>query len=411
MKRVGDGVVDGGLQDMDLLAKKVSLVVSCNNKEECDSVVRKALYITRLIAQKIDSRSLGKGRAFIMEIAIEFACRILNTPFDKNKLSSSIPNKDYQDEFIRYKNILDLQWGDSTMDKLSVHYPSLKHDALMILEKYKINYVDKLHKEVQSNIKLYSAVNCAAAFFIAGIDKKSHLDKEKLVKLVEVDKVLFNNVVKDMKLHSDADTGVQSNSENNSNSTENVPKSGSISLFNSHLPPKMINKPLLVSKMTPSPANARASNSNYKAVDSIKASTPISNVILQQDENINNLEKLLVGKSRGAIPANHPAKKIKTSNIVDNATNAGRPPLSNIQVNITDSTSNKQFTALGCVHSSTSEIETLQMLREKDETKIREDRLKYERLKKEIYEAKKRKLLSNQSDTSSNSAETRVSIE
>jgi hypothetical protein len=137
---------------MDLLTKKVNHVVSSNSKEECDAVVRKAQYITRLIAQKIDSRSLGKGRAFLMEIAIEFACRILNTPFDKSKLS---PNKDYQDEFIRYKNILDLQWDDSTMDKLSVHYPSLKHSALMILEKYKVNYIDKLHKEVQNNVKLH----------------------------------------------------------------------------------------------------------------------------------------------------------------------------------------------------------------------------------------------------------------
>ncbi len=397
---------------MDLLTKKVNLVVSSNNKDECDAVVRKAQYITRLISQKIDSRALGKGRAFLMEIAIEFACRILNAPFDKNKLSSSIPNKDYQDEFIRYKNILDLQWDDSTMDKLSVHYPSLKHNALMILEKYKVNYVDKLHKEVQNNIKLYSAVNCAAAFYIAGTDKKSHLDKEKLVKLVEVDKTLFNNVVKDMKLHSSADAAVQSSSENNStNSTENAPKNSGISIFNSHLPPKMMNKPLVVSKMTPSPANVRVSKSNYNTTDSIKTSTPICNVILQQDENINNLEKLLGGRSSGSIPSNHPAKKVKTSSIVDNATSSSRPPLGNIQVNVNDSSNNKQFTALGCAHSSTSEIETLQMLKEKDEIKIREDRLKYERLKKEIYEAKKRKLLSNQSDTSSNSAETRVSIE
>jgi hypothetical protein len=394
---------------MDLLTKKVNHVVSSNSKEECDAVVRKAQYITRLIAQKIDSRSLGKGRAFLMEIAIEFACRILNTPFDKSKLS---PNKDYQDEFIRYKNILDLQWDDSTMDKLSVHYPSLKHSALMILEKYKVNYIDKLHKEVQNNVKLHSAVNCAAAFYIAGTDIKSHLDKEKLVKLVEVDKTLFNKVVKDMKLHCNTDVSVQPKGEPvSANSADIMPKNGTSSVFNSHLPPKMANKPLVVTKMTPSPAPARVSNSsNCKLADSVETSTPISNVILQQDENLNNLEKLLVGKPSGNIPSNYAAKKLKTSHSADGATSMGRPPLSAIQVNIADSlTNNKQFTALGCTHSSTSELEALQLLKEKDEIKVRDDRLKYERLKKEIYEAKKRKLLSNQSDTSSNSAETRVS--
>ena len=393
---------------MDLLTKKVNLVVSSSNKADSDAVVRKAQYITRLIAQKIDSRSLGKGRAFLMVIAIEFACRLLNTPFDKSKLSSSISNKEYQDEFIRYKNILDLQWDDSTMDKLSVHYPSLKHNALMVLEKYKTNYIDKLHKEVQNNVKLYSAVNCAAAFFIAGTDKKSHLDKDKLVKLVEVDKALFSNVVKDMKLHCSADTVVAKNDETtSSNSTENMPKNGNISLFNSHLPPKMTNRPLVVSKLTPSPGNSRVISINCKIVDTVTTSTPISDVILQQDENINNLEKFLGGKSSGSAPPGYPVKRLKTSQTVDNIS---RTPLSSIQVNITESSNNnKQFTALGCTHSSMSEMETLQMLKEKEDIKIREDRLKYERLKKEIYEAKKRKLLSNQSDTSSNSAETRVS--
>jgi hypothetical protein len=160
---------------MSIILESVVLSVVFNSYDR-EAVQSKAAELLRMMEWKIPVGGLRKADACRHLIAIEFACRLKGIAFSKEKLlqQTRIDSKDYQQEFVKCKTIMQLSWQKmAIVDVLAVQFgENLKAPALHLLAEYKRLYVDTLNKSRQVLEDLTSPVYNAAAFFLAAKQKK-----------------------------------------------------------------------------------------------------------------------------------------------------------------------------------------------------------------------------------------------
>ena len=170
--------------------------------KDFEKVHSKSKELSRIILMKVPIGSLKAAESARSMIATELACRILNVPFNKMKLSQSTPtnDKDYHQGLVTCKNVLNLNWDMSITERLSVQFgSSLKSSGAKILNDYRVNYIQNLDKHLQANINLDSAVYHAAAIYYSAKQEKIAIDKNRLLQTAEVDRVLFNGVLNSLE--------------------------------------------------------------------------------------------------------------------------------------------------------------------------------------------------------------------
>ena len=147
-------------------------------------VLGKAQEILRKLHIKLPVGNLKKAEICRSLIAIEVACSILNIQLDKAKLMAqvSISPKLYQEGLINCKQVLKVQRDSDVTQKLAVHFGfHLKSSVHDVLEKYKRDYIDKLHPNQRALVDIKSSVCQAAAFYVVGIRNKVNILKHLIV--------------------------------------------------------------------------------------------------------------------------------------------------------------------------------------------------------------------------------------
>lgn len=178
----------------------LALLVHCilADVKDFEKVHSKSKELSRIILMKVPIGSLKAAESARSMIATELACRILNVPFNKTKLSQNTPTneKDYHQGLVICKNVLNLNWDLSISERLHVQFgSSLKDSGAKLLNEYKLKYVQNIDKHLQANINLDSAVYHAAAIYYSAKQEKISIDKNRLLQTAEVDRVLFNGVL------------------------------------------------------------------------------------------------------------------------------------------------------------------------------------------------------------------------
>jgi len=336
------------------LNKAALYAVGDDNKSK---VINKALEILRKMDMKMP---LNKKNTITYRniLAVDIGCRILELPYDNNKLMSllTISKKAYQDSFTYCKNLLDLKWNiPAALELLSLHFDQqLKNPALKIYDEYKEKYVNKQLKSIQDEINSSSSAYHAAAFYIAARNMNIKLDKAKIIKIADVDSSLFKNCVDSISNVCDnKNSSMQKSLKNDGNNMNN-------------------NKNQILQN-----SNINNNNYNRKLYDNKHTKSLVTMQVLQNNgDNRENIQ-----------PLNNNNKNNDNNNI--------RPILSNLKFEKADKSEiiNKQIRALGIVPSV--ELEQKKKIAEDEEDarakEIERNHKQYLAFKRETL-AKRRKL-------------------
>jgi hypothetical protein len=139
-------------------------------------LVDKVKETLRRLQSKLPVGCLGKGEKCRSVLALEIACRLVGTPYERKKLltHSSIGESDYQKAMTTCKAALNINWNFVNVEEvLSLQYnPDVVASIRPILEKYQSMYVNKLSADVRNYVKLESPLYVCAAFCLAASHKQ-----------------------------------------------------------------------------------------------------------------------------------------------------------------------------------------------------------------------------------------------
>ncbi len=202
-----------------------SIIANCGiSATESRAVRERASEILRKMNTVVPQGSLGNARSCKSLLAIELACRVLNTMFIKENLmaSTQVGARDFQKALQNCKQVLKLTFTKtSAIDVLAVQFGvEFKEPTLKLLQLYRQVYVAKLEKARRSLIDLESPAYQAAAFLvISKKSKKIKADKRRVCEICNLSSELVQNIIEDLESVRTKAEGVRDSADNTSSSS------------------------------------------------------------------------------------------------------------------------------------------------------------------------------------------------
>ena len=140
------------------------------------ALVTKVREITRKLDNNLPVGSFGfKGESCRKFIVIDICCKLLDAPYNKEKLMSycSVNKNEYQKHWQIAKSVLQLDFNSNMDQVLSIKYD--EHTVSLsrtFLDHYITIYMDKVKGSAKQYTVLTSAVNRCAAFSLIAQSRK-----------------------------------------------------------------------------------------------------------------------------------------------------------------------------------------------------------------------------------------------